>query len=114
MTDTRTPDRVPMTWYKGEVIPRSEYERIKAAEDVAPTRPQPTPTKYAAVPAAMREAKRWVTWQYEIRDGKRTKVPHTPGKGQAKSTDPATWVAFEEACQAEEFYTGIGFVLGDG
>ena len=62
----------------------------------------------------MREAKRWVTWQYEIRDGKRTKVPHTPGKGQAKSTDPETWVAFEEACQAEEFYSGIGFVLGDG
>jgi len=74
----------------------------------APTDHQPTPTKYAAVPAAMREAKRWVTWQYEIRDGKRTKVPHTPGKGQAKSTDPRTWVAFEEACQAEEFYSGIG------
>lgn len=75
---------------------------------------QRIPEKYAAIPAAMREAARWVVWQYEVRDGKRTKVPHTPGKGQAKSTDPATWVTFEEACQAEEFYSGIGFVLGDG
>ena len=74
----------------------------------------PAPENYAAIPAAMREAKRWVTWQYEIRDAKRTKVPQTPGKGRAKSTDPATWVTFEEAVRAAEFYHGIGFVLGDG
>lgn len=76
--------------------------------------PQPTPIKYSAVPDAMRQAARWVVWQYEIRDGKKTKVPHTPGKGKASSTDRSTWVTFEEACQAEQFYTGIGFVLGDG
>ncbi|NLB00625.1 MAG: hypothetical protein GX837_06645 [Methanomicrobiales archaeon] len=70
--------------------------------------------KYVAVPASMKQAKRWVTWQYEIRDGKKTKVPHTPGKGRASSTDPATWVSFEAAVQAEQFYSGIGFVLGDG
>ncbi|WP_292366440.1 DUF5906 domain-containing protein, partial [Methanoculleus sp. UBA208] len=70
--------------------------------------------KYAAIPDTMRQAARWVVWQYEIRDGKKTKVPQTPGKGQAKSTDPTTWVTFEEACRAEQFYSGIGFVLGDG
>ena len=95
----------------------------KGAAPQPPARPTPAPaptsrpatsTRYAAVPAAMREAKRWVTWQYEIRDGKKTKVPHTPGKGQAKSTDRETWVTFEEARRAEEFYSGIGFVLGDG
>ncbi|NLZ31228.1 MAG: hypothetical protein GX885_10910 [Methanomicrobiales archaeon] len=95
----------------------------KGAAPQPPARPTPAPTptsrpatstRYAAVPAVMREAKRWVTWQYEIRDGKKTKVPHTPGKGQAKSTDRETWVTFEEACQAAEFYSGIGFVLGDG
>uniref|UniRef100_UPI003204B8ED hypothetical protein n=1 Tax=uncultured Methanoculleus sp. TaxID=183762 RepID=UPI003204B8ED len=65
----------------------------KGAAPQPPARPTPAPTsrpatstRYAAVPAVMREAKRWVTWQYEIRDGKKTKVPHTPGKGQAKST----------------------------
>jgi len=77
-------------------------------------RPAPTPEKYAAIPAAMRATPRWVTWQYEIRDAKRTKVPQTPGKGQAKSTDPTTWVTFEEAVRAAKFYSGIGFVLGDG
>ena len=93
----------------------------KGAAPQPPARPTPAPTsrpatstRYAAVPAVMREAKRWVTWQYEIRDGKKTKVPHTPGKGQAKSTDRETWVTFEEARRAEEFYSGIGFVLGDG
>lgn len=106
--------REPMTYYRGEMIPRSEYEQIKASEHITPTPPRPAPAKYAAIPAAMREAKRWVTWQYEVRDGKRTKVPHTPGKGQAKSTDPATWVSYADACRAAEFYSGIGFVLGDG
>jgi len=106
--------REPMTYYRGEMIPRSEYERIKASEHITPTPPRPAPAKYAAVPAAMREAKRWVCWQYEVRDGKKTKVPHTPGKGRAKSTDPETWVTFDEACRTEQFYSGIGFVLGDG
>jgi len=106
--------REPMTYYRGEMIPRSEYERIKASEHITPTPPRPAPAKYAAIPAAMREAKRWVTWQYEIREGKKTKVPHTPGKGQAKTTDPTTWGTFEEACRAAEYYSGIGFVLGDG
>lgn len=70
--------------------------------------------KYVAVPDSMKQAKRWVVWQYEIRDGKRTKVLHTPGRGQAKSTDPATWVTFGAAVRSELFYSGIGFVLGDG
>jgi len=71
-------------------------------------------TKYAAVPGSMKQAPRWVVWQYEIRDGRRTKVLHAPGRGQAKSTDPATWGTFEEAVRSEPFYSGIGFVLGDG
>jgi putative DNA primase/helicase len=77
------------------------------------TSPGPA-AKYAAVPGSMKQVKRWVVWQYEIRDGKKTKVLHTPGRGQAKSTDPDTWVSFEEAVRSEPFYSGIGFVLGDG
>ena len=69
---------------------------------------------YTAVPRSMKQVRRWVVWQYETRGGKRTKVLHTPGRGQAKSTDSTTWVSFEEAIRAEPFYSGIGFVLGDG
>jgi len=91
-----------------------KIERIpKGAAAPTPAR-QRIPEKYAEIPDSMRRAKRWVVWQYEIREGKKTKVPNTPGKGQAKSTDPTTWVTFEEACRAAEFYSGIGFVLGDG
>jgi len=38
----------------------------------------PAPENYAAIPAAMREAKRWVTWQYEIRDVEENEGPAKP------------------------------------
>ncbi len=86
-----------------------------------PPRSAPTPapvsaagSKYALIPDDMKQAKRWVCWKYQIRDGKKTKVPHTPGKGEAKSTDSSTWRSYEEVCHAAQFYDGIGFVLGDG
>ena len=96
----------------GKSVPVSKGEATPPPRDPSPT--PATTAKYAAVPDAMKRERRWVTWQYEIRDGKKTKVPHTPGKGQAKSTDRETWVSFDEACRAEQFYSGIGFVLGDG
>ena len=93
-------------------------ERTPKGETAPPPRgPTPTPAasdKYAAVPDAMKCERRWVNWQFEVRDGRKTKVLHTPGRGPAKSTDPSTWVTFEEACHAEQFYSGIGFCLGDG
>lgn len=67
------------------------------------------------IPGSMRAASRWVTWQYEYRDGKRTKVLHNPETGaRASSTDPSTWTTYEEAGRVREHYAGIGFVLGDG
>lgn len=69
----------------------------------------------AALPPSMRAVPRWVTWQYEYRDGKRTKVLHNPKTGaRASSTDPSTWATYEEAAKVREHYAGIGFVLGDG
>lgn len=47
--DTKTPGREPMTYYRGEMIPRSEYERIKAAEQATTTPPPQVP---APMPAA--------------------------------------------------------------
>ena len=91
---------------------------VSKGEATPPPRgPSPTPAasdKYAAVPDAMKRERRWVNWKYQIRDGKRTKVLHTPGKGQASSTDPSTWRTYEECSHAEQFYDGIGFVLGNG
>lgn len=49
MTDTRTPDREPMTYYKGEMVPRREVERIQAAEQATTTPPPQAP---APMPAA--------------------------------------------------------------
>lgn len=93
-------------------------ERTPKGETAPPPRgPSPTPAttaKYAAVPDAMKRERRWVNWKYQIRDGKRTKILHTPGKGQASTTDPSTWRTYEECSHAEQFYDGIGFVLGDG
>lgn len=67
------------------------------------------------IPASMKSAPRWVTWHYEYRDGKRTKILHDPRTGRrASSTDPSTWTTYEEAARVREHYAGIGFVLGDG
>lgn len=51
MSDTRTPDREPMTYYKGEMVPRREVERIQAAEATAATTPQaPAPMPATEAP----------------------------------------------------------------
>lgn len=69
----------------------------------------------AMIPSSMQAVPRWVTWQYEYRDGKRTKVLHSPGTGaRASSTDPSTWTTHEKATRVRDHYAGIGFVLGDG
>lgn len=71
---------------------------------------------YSAVPATMRDERRWLIWRMVERGGKSTKVPFRaldPGR-EASSTDPTTWASFEEACAASPRADGIGFALGDG
>jgi hypothetical protein len=66
------------------------------------------------IPAEMREARRWFVWRYELRDGRRTKVPYNPLAGRrASSIDPSTWTTFEQASAARGF-DGLGFALGGG
>lgn len=69
-----------------------------------------------AIPAALKTRFQWVVWRYEQRDEKWTKVPfdartHRP----AKSTDPNTWSAWEEALEAfndpRRAYDGVGYVF---
>lgn len=67
-------------------------------------------------PADLRERPQWVCWRFEIRDGKKTKIPYTALGKAASSTDPATWVDYETARAAAAFgdgldYDGIGYVF---
>jgi hypothetical protein len=57
-----------------------------------------------------------VCWRTEVREGKPTKVPYTPGTlRRASSTDLMSWRTFSEALEAYESgeppYDGIGFVF---
>lgn len=69
----------------------------------------------ARVPAELKAEPRWVCWRREERGGKITKLPVCAANGRmAKSTDPATWTAFEKAVAAVGRWRcdGVGFVFG--
>lgn len=60
---------------------------------------------------------RWVAWRIELRGGKKTKVPYSPGGAKAKSDDGSTWGTRAEAeARANKIVNGqgggIGFMLG--
>ncbi len=66
------------------------------------------------IPEQLTERPQWVNWRLELRDGKMTKVPYTPGTlRRASTTDLLTWRTFSEALAAYEAgeppYDGIGF-----
>jgi putative DNA primase/helicase len=68
------------------------------------------------IPEQLTERAQWVCWRREIRAGKPTKVPYTPGtERRASTTDLMTWRTFSEALEAYEAgeppYDGIGFVF---
>lgn len=73
------------------------------------------------IPEELKGLRRWVCWVYEKRDPSDkdySKQPKIAGSGRnASSTNPATWVSFEQASRAYATgrYSGIGIVLdGDG
>lgn len=54
----------------------------------------------------------WVYWQYELRDGKQTKVPKDAHTGyNAKSNDPTTWSFYHEVVGKGD---GAGFMFTEG
>ena len=68
----------------------------------------------AAKPVNMGDLSQWVCWRAELREGKATKVPYSPGSGsRARSGDPATWGTLPEAKEAarDRDLDGIGFVF---
>lgn len=92
---------------------RDNAQRQQAQVDFTSVLPAPE-----ALPAAMREADRWLLWRSELRNGRRTKVPYRAVNPEAKasSTDPATWAPFDVARASLPFSNcdGLGFALGDG
>ena len=72
-------------------------------------------SSYSTIPAELRALDHWLVWRYEVRGGRRTKVPYDAEHPQRRawSTKPATWSSFEttvEAAQASDI-DGIGLRL---
>lgn len=68
--------------------------------------------------AGLQMRRQWVTWKLVQRNGdpKPTKIPYNPQTGEpASSTDPTTWVDYEQALTAlgSGHYSGVGFVFTD-
>ena len=67
------------------------------------------------IPSELIQVKQWLCWRFEIRNGKRTKVPIDPLTGKrASSTNPISWADFDTALKAvnERRLDGIGTTAG--
>lgn len=71
------------------------------------------PTTAINAIAELASRKQWVTWQWEAKEGKRTKVPYGTGSSKASSTNAATWAEFDAALAAARRFErdGVGFVF---
>ena len=50
------------------------------------------------IPEELKNNAQWCGWKYEMRDGRKTKVPYNPNTiEKAKSNDAETFGAFEDA-----------------
>lgn len=73
------------------------------------------PIDYEVIPVELKARPQWVLWRRGMRDNKPTKLPVQRDGSMASSTDPATWLAFDEARAAYEAapqrFDGIGYVF---
>ena len=67
--------------------------------------------KLDQIPQELKNKPQWVCWRYELRNGKKTKVPMTPAGQCASTTGPNTWSSFEAVVSAISKFDGIGFVF---
>ena len=104
---------------KGEKARRSGPKTLMKPMYTVPaqdSRTNPTTIKVLPrrIPRTLRERRQWVSWRYEERGNKRTKVPYSPGtNNRAQTTDLMSWGTFQEALSAYEegMCEGIGFVF---
>lgn len=67
------------------------------------------------IPAEMKQHDIFCCWKYEMKDGKKNKVPYSPNIGSgAKVNEPTTFHSFSDAKQALGQYDGIGFRVSHG
>ena len=68
-----------------------------------------------SLPHELRDFNQWVTWRYELRNGKRTKVPIDAKTFRyASCDDPTTWSSFEvafRACAERTDFDGVAVLL---
>lgn len=74
------------------------------------------PDIFGEVPQQLKDLKNWVTWKIELREQKGVRKPTKPlynpaTNRYASSSDPSTWVSFEQAVSAISRFEGVGFVL---
>lgn len=66
------------------------------------------------IPNELKTLPNWVLWRYEMRNGKRTKVPYSPDDHRrAESNNPSTWGAFDKVAKVPDGFDGVGFMLGN-
>jgi hypothetical protein len=76
--------------------------------------PGVNPAGFERVPDGLKERRQWLLWRWEAVGGdKATKVPYRADGRRASSTNPATWVGFEDAASSFERggFSGIGFAV---
>jgi putative DNA primase/helicase len=82
-------------------------------DEKTPARP-PEP-QWDNIPDTLIVRSRWLDWNFELRDGKPTKVPFERNGLRARWRNPVTWSPFE-FCQIAydtQGFDGVGFVLND-
>lgn len=78
-------------------------------------KPQTIGHQLANIPEGLRACDHWLVWRFEYDTAREewTKVPRNPQNGEkASSTDPETWVSFEQAADTyknSDKIDGIGF-----
>jgi primase-polymerase (primpol)-like protein len=87
-----------------EPMPLAEIEEspAKATEQGKPAAPASKAGEFVdpfpAFPAAPKKETRWCVWKYERKGEKLTKVPYQSVSVRASSTNPDTWLSYQQAC----------------
>lgn len=64
--------------------------------------------KVKSIPQTLKDLGEFCCWKYEVKDGRKTKVPYNPVTGYgARTNDPSTFVAYDTAVNTPG-YDGIG------
>jgi putative DNA primase/helicase len=69
---------------------------------------------FSTIPGDLQARPQWIVWRSEERRGKLTKAPYAPGTDRhARSNDPGTWRAFDQAVASyqRDGFDGIGYVF---